>query len=155
VQRPAAQPQISSNIEVGSTAALTENDGLGHFNPQDETVIRGNPKIAFICQFLGIFRNVMKIQVSKNFITEEILEAQQAANLKSDNIYNQPSGATATVQKVDKPIAPFDLENSILRPQIDPLVGDIVTRLLQKNKWKLKENESKFNKDDDEKVVQS
>ena len=97
----------------------------------------------------------MKIQVSKNFITEEILEAQQAANLKSDNIYNQPSGATATVQKVDKLIAPFDLENSILRPQIDPLVGDIVTRLLQKNKWKLKENESKFNKDDDEKVVQS
>mgnify|MGYP006108406855 CR=1 FL=1 len=40
----------------------------------------------------------------------------------------------------EKVITPYDLEQSILKPQFDPLVGEIVTRLLQKNKWKLKSN---------------
>jgi hypothetical protein len=36
-------------------------------------------------------------------------------------------------------VTPFDLEQSILRPQFDPLVGELVSRLLQKNRWKPKE----------------
>ena len=38
-------------------------------------------------------------------------------------------------------MSPFDLEYSILRPQFDPLVGEIVSRLLMKNKWKYKESD--------------
>ena len=36
----------------------------------------------------------------------------------------------------DRVITPYDVEQSILRPQFDPLVGELVSRLLQKNKWK-------------------
>lgn len=65
--------------ESVSTAAVTEVEGMPSISPEDEAIVRDNPKIAFICQFLGIFRNVMKIQVSKNFITEEIIEMQEQA----------------------------------------------------------------------------
>ena len=49
-------------------------------------------------------------------------------------------------------VTPFDLEQSILRPQFDPLVGELVSRLLMKNKWKLKAGETapEKQKDDEE-----
>ena len=66
-------------------------------------------KVPSICQFLQIFKGVLRI----NYTNSDTKES--------------------------KAICPFDLEQSILRPQFDPLVGDIVSRLLQKNKWKMKE----------------
>ena len=57
-QQRSTEPQI---VEASSTAALTEVEGLPAISAEDEAIIQNNPKIAFICQFLGIFRNVMKI----------------------------------------------------------------------------------------------
>ena len=55
-----------------------------------------------------------------------------------------------------KTISPYDLEQSILRPQFDPLVGELVSRLLMKNKWKLKEGaQEKANDPDKEQTIQS
>ena len=38
-----------------------------------------------------------------------------------------------------KTITPYDLEQSILRPHLDPLVGELVIRLIQRSKVKVKE----------------
>lgn len=62
-----------------STVANTEIEAQAATTPDDEDLVRNHPKIAFICQFLQIFRSVMKVQVSKNFITEEIVEMQEKA----------------------------------------------------------------------------
>ena len=91
------------------------------------------------------------------------MQEQAQQSTQNDNIYNQShSQKNVTIQKVDKLITPFDLEHSILRPQVDPLVGDIVTRLLQKIKWKLKDADVSKGKgaadayaDEDRQAVQS
>ena len=64
-----------------------------------------------------MFKNVLKIQPSK-----------------------QPE-QTDSIPELDLPLAnstisPLELEQAIINPQVDPLVGVLVTRLLQKNKWK-------------------
>lgn len=103
--------------------------------PEDEHLVKNLPKVPAICQFMIIFKNVLKLNTNLSELT---------------NIYTQPKSS------LPKTISPQDLEQSILRPQFDPLVGELVSRLLQKNKWKLKEGaQEKAGDPDKEQAIQS
>lgn len=78
-----------------------------------------------IVQFMGIFRNVLRLNLNRQMTIGEYQDLNLAQSM-------EPKSLTS------KKVTPYDLEQSILRPQFDPLVGELVTRLLQKNKWKLK-----------------
>ena len=90
---------------------------------EEEEELRNLPKVAAVCQFMALFRNVLKIN----------------ANGCLDQNAWGTAAASSAPQGNNKVISTHDLEQSILRPQFDPLVGELVSRLLQKNKWKLKE----------------
>lgn len=65
--------------------------------------MRGHWKLVSCCQFITMFRNVLKLKDA---------------------------------------VTPYDLEQSLLRPQHDPLVGEILARLLEPRKFAKKEMSS-------------
>ena len=69
-------------------------------NKDDERYLRSSWKLVSCCQFLTMFRNVLKLKDA---------------------------------------VTPYDLEQSLLRPQHDPLVGEILARLLDLRKYAKKE----------------
>mmetsp|Transcript_19885 Transcript_19885/g.30623 ORF Transcript_19885/g.30623 Transcript_19885/m.30623 type:complete len:105 (+) Transcript_19885:678-992(+) len=88
-----------------------------------------------------IFRNVLRINNFARYHDEfedEIEDEKELA--KINNGFNNSVAQGPGLKSVrDRVVTPYDLEMSILRPQHDPLVGELITRLLQKNKWKQKD----------------
>lgn len=83
--------------------------------PEHELEVKAQAKIPAICQFINIFKNVLRFN-PQSLIQ---LDSSQKNNVKT--------------------ITPNDLEQSILRPHLDPLVGELVIRLIQRTKLKPKE----------------
>lgn len=79
---------------------------------------------------MGIFKNVLRLNLNRPMTFGATPESPRAGGNGASLQYGTPSRPTT--------ITPYDLEQSILRPQFDPLVGELVSRLLMKNKWKLK-----------------
>lgn len=64
---------------------------------EDELLLRNQWKLPATCQFINMFRNVLKIK---------------------------------------DPLTPYDLEQSLLRPQHDPLCGELMIKLMSKRQLK-------------------
>ena len=118
-------------------------------SPEQELELRNQPKLVYICQFMGIFKNVLRLNLNRTMtFGQPALESPSAAN---GNEYERQYGSvTAPISSKSTTVTPQDLEQSILRPQFDPLVGELVSRLLMKNKWKLKAGEATHEKQKDD-----
>jgi hypothetical protein len=93
---------------------------------------------------MGIFKNVLRLNLNRSMtFGSTSLESPSTAN---GNGYERQYGTGIPPPNCSSSksttITPLDLEQSILRPQFDPLVGELVSRLLMKNKWKLKPGET-------------
>jgi len=98
---------------------------------EKETFSQG--KLIFICQFLALFKNVLKIQPTVLQIQEL---TEQARNFSSDQEILR-KGEIQLLPTSQTTITPFELETSIRNPKVCPLIGILVTRLLQRNRWKI------------------
>jgi hypothetical protein len=71
-------------------------------------VLRNDPRLVQLAQFVNLFKSILKLKTGRADSSPE-----------HDNL------------------SPADLEHAILKPQFNPLVGELVTKLLSKNLAKI------------------
>jgi hypothetical protein len=89
-------------------------------SPEEEVELRNQPKLVFICQFLGIFKNVLRLNLNRAMTFGQPAVLESPSGGANGNGYERTygTGATTPVCSSSKSttITPLDLEQSILRP---------------------------------------